>query len=311
MGSTSTSFAPVALPGHIQVLERGWLSSNNIVFAQADVPTVVDTGYVSHGDATERLLDKALDGRPLARIVNTHLHSDHAGGNARLQRRHGCRVVIPPGLREAVDQWDEERLSYTPSGQDCERFTYDEVLAIGSRIELGGQDWDVLPAGGHDADMVMLWNPREGVLISADALWRNGFGVIFPELVGESGFAEQQATLDLISQLAPRVVIPGHGAPFAEVADALSIAHARIRWLAEDPKRNVDNALKGLVAFKLLDRGRMTRSEVRSLIEHNLMTQSGIRAVVGDDTEPLADWVMSQLARVGAARLEGDTLVAG
>ncbi|MFY9477985.1 MAG: MBL fold metallo-hydrolase [Aquabacterium sp.] len=299
------------LLAHIQVLERGWLSSNNIVFAQADVPTVVDTGYVSHGEATERLLDEALGGRPLARIVNTHLHSDHAGGNARLQRRHGCRVVIPPGLREAVDAWDEERLSYTPSGQECERFTYDEVLAIGRRIELGGQEWDVLPAGGHDADMVMLWNPHEGVLISADALWRNGFGVIFPELAGESGFAEQQATLDLISQLAPRVVIPGHGAPFTEVQDALSIAHARIRWLAEDPKRNVDNALKGLVAFKLLDRGRMPRAEVQTLIERHLLTQRGIRAVIGDDTEPLTDWVISQLVRVGAARLEDGALVAG
>jgi glyoxylase-like metal-dependent hydrolase (beta-lactamase superfamily II) len=298
------------LPAHIQVLERGWLSSNNIVFAQADVPTVVDTGYVSHGDATERLLDKALGGRPLARIVNTHLHSDHAGGNARLQRRHGCHVVIPPGLREAVDAWDEERLSYTPSGQECERFTYDEVLAIGSRIELGDQEWDVLPAGGHDADMVMLWNPREGVLISADALWRNGFGVIFPELAGESGFAEQQATLDLISQLAPRVVIPGHGAPFTEVEDALAIAHARIRWLAEDPKRNVDNALKGLVAFKLLDRRRMPRAEVQTLIERHLLTQRGIRAVIGDDTEPLTDWVINQLVRVGAARLEDEALVA-
>lgn len=299
------------LSAHIQVLERGWLSSNNIVFAQADVPTVVDTGYVTHGDVTERLLDEALGGRPLARIVNTHLHSDHAGGNARLQRRHGCRVVIPPGLRDAVDAWDEEQLSYTPTDQDCERFTYDEVLAIGGRLELGGQEWDVLPAGGHDADMVMLWNPREGVLISADALWRNGFGVIFPELAGESGFAEQQATLDLISQLAPRVVIPGHGAPFTEVQDALSIAHARIRWLAEDPKRNVDNALKGLVAFKLLDRRRMPREDVQGLIERHLLTQRGIRAVVGNESEPLTDWVIQQLVRVGAARLEDGALVAG
>lgn len=295
-----------ALPAHIKVLERGWLSSNNIVFAQADVPTVVDTGYVTHGEATERLLDEALEGRPLARIVNTHLHSDHAGGNARLQRRHGCRIVIPPGLRDAVDAWDEDRLSYKATDQACERFSHDEVLAIGGRIELGGQDWDVLPADGHDAHMVMLWNPHEGVLISADALWRNGFGVIFPELAGESGFAEQQATLDLISQLAPRVVIPGHGAPFTEVDDALGIAHARIRWLAEDPKRNIDNALKGLVAFRLLDRRRMDLGEVRTLIEQHLLTQRGIRAQVGGDAEALAARVMEQLARVGMATLADD-----
>lgn len=298
------------LPASIQVLERGWLSSNNIVFAHADVPTVVDTGYVTHGETTERLIDEALGGRPLARIVNTHLHSDHAGGNARLQRRHGCRVVIPPGLRDAVDAWDEDRLSYKATDQACERFSFDEVLTIGGRIDLGEQAWDVLPAGGHDADMVMLWNPHEGVLISADALWRNGFGVIFPELAGDSGFAEQQATLDLISQLAPRVVIPGHGTPFTEVDDALGIAHARIRWLAEDPKRNVDNALKGLVAFRLLDRRRMDLDEVRTLIEQHLLTQQGIRAQVGDDAQALAARVMEQLARVGMATLDDGALVA-
>ena len=42
----------------------------------------------------------------------------------------------------------------------------------------------------------MLYCAEERVLISADALWENGFGVIFPELEGESGFAEEQAVLE-------------------------------------------------------------------------------------------------------------------
>ncbi len=43
-----------------------------------------------------------------------------------------------------------------------------------------------------------------------DALWENGFGVIFPELEGESGFAEQAAVLERIAELDAHVVIPGH-----------------------------------------------------------------------------------------------------
>lgn len=301
-----------ALPAGLQVFERGWLSSNNIVFAQDDEPAVIDTGYVTHGAQTETLVEGALGGRPLARIVNTHLHSDHAGGNARLQRRWpGCKILIPPGQREAVDAWDEEALTYTFTGQQCERFHHDATLTPGQVLGLGGMDWQVLPAGGHDNDMVMLWCEREGVLISADALWRHGFGVIFPELAGLSGFAQQQATLELIASLDPRVVVPGHGAPFTEVAEAVQNAQSRIAWLAEDPKRNADNALKGLVAFCLLDRRRMTLDEIEQLVGTQLLARPGIAPHYPPDPPRLAAWVAEQLVRVGAARRVDDALEAG
>ena len=51
---------------------------------------------------------------------------------------------------------------------------------------------------------------------------------MFPELEGESGFAEQRTILELIESLGPRLVIPGHGAPFSDVDAALKRAHARL-----------------------------------------------------------------------------------
>jgi glyoxylase-like metal-dependent hydrolase (beta-lactamase superfamily II) len=54
---------------------------------------VVDTGYVTHAEQTLALIESVLGTRPLDRILNTHLHSDHCGGNAALQsatrRSHG------------------------------------------------------------------------------------------------------------------------------------------------------------------------------------------------------------------------------
>ena len=64
----------MTLPEHIRVLERGWLSSNNIVFLDPDCPTVIDTGYGTHADQTVALVQDALQGRALKRILNTHLH---------------------------------------------------------------------------------------------------------------------------------------------------------------------------------------------------------------------------------------------
>ncbi|MGE5452114.1 MAG: MBL fold metallo-hydrolase [Acidobacteriota bacterium] len=298
----------MTLPDHIRVLERGWLSSNNIVFLDADCPTVVDTGYGTHADETLRLLQDALQGRTLGRIVNTHLHSDHAGGNALLQAHYGCQTVIPPGLQDAVTAWDQARLSYASTGQHCPRFQYDAVLQLGQTLELGGDDWTVLGAPGHDNDMVMLWCERWGILISADALWQNGFGVIFPEIVGESGFAEQQATLDLIGQLAPRLVIPGHGAPFTEVSAALEAAQSRIKWLAADPKRNADNALKALLAFKLLAAQRMTVGDIADLFRQSAITHQVLRAYYPVDPEAMAHLAAEQMVRLGVAVRDGAVL---
>lgn len=302
------------VPGNFQVIERGWLSSNHVVFADDDVTTVIDTGYVTEGEGTRHLIAQALKGRRLARIVNTHLHSDHAGGNALLQAEHGCEIWIPPGEAELVDAWDEERLSYRRTSQLCPRFTHDHVLQPGEVIELGGESWQVLPAAGHDHAMVMFWCEREGVLISADALWQKGFGVIFPELAGVPGFAEQAATLALIAQLQPRWVIPGHGAPFSEedgaVSAALQVARSRIEWLSEDPRRNADNALKVLLAFKLLEAKRLSLTELAQMVSATFEGNEAMRRLYPMEPEAIAAFMAQELTRVGAACLQDGVLVA-
>ena len=250
----------------MHVFERGWLSSNNILFLDDDrSATLVDTGYVSHREQTLALVQSQLAGRRLTRILNTHLHSDHCGGNALLQQATGARLAIPPGLANAVERWDEELLTFRATGQDCARFRHDDVLAPGTAWRLGEREWQVLSAPGHDPHSIMLWNPADRILISADALWQHGFGGIFPEIEGESGFAEQAAMLELIARLAPQLVIPGHGAPFTDVDAALGRAHQRLAALSADPARNARQVAKALIKFYLLD---VRSLSLEALIRH-------------------------------------------
>jgi glyoxylase-like metal-dependent hydrolase (beta-lactamase superfamily II) len=100
---------------------------------------------------------------------------------------------------------------------------------------------------------VILFDPGEGVLISADALWENGFGVVFPELEGEAAFDEVAATLDLIDRLPVRVVIPGHGAPFVDVAGALQRARSRLDAFRAEPARHARHGIKVLIKYHLLE----------------------------------------------------------
>jgi len=46
----------------MRVLERGWVSSNNILlFDSDDSATLIDTGYVAHNEQTLQLVRHALD----------------------------------------------------------------------------------------------------------------------------------------------------------------------------------------------------------------------------------------------------------
>lgn len=251
----------------ITVLERGWLSANSIVMRADAGCLVVDTGYATHANQTEALIRQALEGRPLERLVNTHLHSDHCGGNAALlDAWPRARVGIPPGQASAVRDWDPVALTYVPTGQFCPRFDYDELIRPGDRLHVGLLHWDVHAAPGHDPHAIVLHEPDRRILISGDALWNNGFGVVFPELDGIDAFKEVADTLDLIEALAPSIVIPGHGSAFqgAEVAAALVRARSRLLQFQDNPAKHRWHALKVLVKFKMLELQRVEREELQA-----------------------------------------------
>jgi glyoxylase-like metal-dependent hydrolase (beta-lactamase superfamily II) len=245
-----------ALSG-VAVFERGWLSSNNVLLhgREGEGATLVDSSHCLHAAQTLALVRQAVrPGAALTTIVNTHLHSDHCGGNAALQRAFpAARLVIPPGEADAVARWDEDALSYRPTGQRCERFLHDGLLQPGDSFTVGQRTWCALAAPGHDPHSLILFDAHEGVLISADALWADGFGVVFPELDGARAFDEVAATLEVIERLSPRLVIPGHGAPFTDLTGALQRARSRLTRFVADPQRHALHGAKVLLKYHLLE----------------------------------------------------------
>ena len=304
---------PEPLAG-LDVLQRGWLSSNNLlVHAARGEPgaVLVDTGHVNHAPQTVGLVRQALGGRPLARIVNTHLHSDHCGGNAALQRAFGAPISVPPGEADAARAWEEPALSHHLTGQRIERFAVDALLAPGEPFVAGGREWQVIAAPGHDPHSVMLFDAASGVLATADALWENGFGIVFPEIAGEPGFDDVAAVLETIAALPVRLVIPGHGAPFTDVRAALARARGRLQGLRADPARHAQHALKVLIKYHLMEEGSQAD---RALTAWALATPlvAGLWARFAPaGVATAAGWVeavVADLVAGGALRRAGDTV---
>jgi glyoxylase-like metal-dependent hydrolase (beta-lactamase superfamily II) len=300
--------AHVNLPAGISVFERGWLSSNNILLVDHERAVLVDSGYHSHAAQTLALTQKALGGRKLDLLINTHLHSDHCGGNAILQETYACRTLIPVAEGPAVEVWDQARLTYQATGQHCGRFKFDGCISPGDRLTLANLEWQVLAAPGHDPHSMILFCASEAILISADALWQDGFGVIFPELNGQSGFAEQAAILKLIRELGVRLVIPGHGAPFMDVDAALDRANSRLSYLSADPRRNARNALKVMVAFLLLERRQLSFAEIARHI-HSASAMSAAARQLEGTVQLLVLQLADDLVRAGVARIDGAHLL--
>ncbi len=286
-------------------MERGWLSSNNIVL-HGDTPEdgaiVIDTGYASHAPQTLALIASALQpGEGIRLLANTHLHSDHCGGNAAVSARYGCPIWIPPGEFDAASIWDETRLSYRATGQQCARFEPTGKLLPGDVLRQGGNEWHIHAAPGHDPHSVILFEPQSRTLLSADALWERGFGIVFPELDGEAAFEDLAATLDLIDSLEPLLVVPGHGSPFNDVRGSLGIARQRLDYFRSEPARHAAHAAKALTVFHVLEIRETSQDELIAwLLQRPVLL--GIWRGFFTSIDP-GDWAEQLIAELVAARV--------
>jgi glyoxylase-like metal-dependent hydrolase (beta-lactamase superfamily II) len=311
---------PVALHG-LSIFERGWLSSNNVlVHGAGGGATLIDSSHTVHAEQTVALVRQAMAQAPapdgqaewLLQVVNTHLHSDHCGGNAALHREFGARVLVPHSLFSAVQVWDETQLSFRHTGQRCERFEAQGHVAPGQTLYLGARSFQVLAAPGHDPDSVLLFDADHGVLISADALWEDGFGIVFPELVGEPGFDEVASVLDVIERLPVQWVIPGHGAPFQDVKAALARARMRVQGQRADPSRHARLAARTLLKYHLMEERAQAWPALRAWAEATPLWVRVWQAVGRPEAESPAAWceqVVHALAAKGALTVTADGLV--
>ncbi|HSN19615.1 MAG TPA: MBL fold metallo-hydrolase, partial [Usitatibacter sp.] len=176
----------------------------------------------------------------------------------------------------------------------------DDTIAAGGRFEGGCFTWEAHAAPGHDMDALVYFEPRHRILVSGDALWENGMGFVWPEEGDNPAIAAAHGALDTIARLDPAVVIPGHGAPFSDVAAAIARARAKLDAFGADPVKNARHAVKVLFVFALLDKGSMPAAEVRSYVARVPCYLQLSKRFLGMDAAALADWMLADLERGGA-----------
>ncbi len=233
-------------------IERGYLNANHFVY-RGENPVLIDTGYVSDFDITEKMITSLgvnLDN--VKQIISTHCHCDHIGGNRIIQERSGCDIAMHRIGKYFIDTKDGWSTWWTYYSQEADFFNCTRSLEDGDILAVGPHEFQVLHTPGHSADGTILYNPKEKVLLSSDTLWENDLPVITIRIEGSRALFSMQESLEKIESLDVKRVYPGHGTPFTRFKDAVSLCKDKIDRYLKHPERIGTDLLKKIMIYTLL-----------------------------------------------------------
>lgn len=195
--------------------------------------TIIDSGLDK--DIAKQIL-KALEdkGWRLMRIINTHSHADHIGGNAFLCEKTGCSVMASiieaPFIENTLL---EPSLLYggVPHKVLKNKFLMAKSTLVSETIQsptiIADLGLEIITLPGHALDMIGVKTPDE-VFFIADSL--------FPENIIQKysltyiwDVGAQLKTLDEMKALEADVFIPSHGEPIQKVEALCEINKNKIK----------------------------------------------------------------------------------
>lgn len=241
---------------------------------------LIDTGMFNAAtrEAYEQILAGPLMGRPITRVICTHMHPDHIGMAGWLCERFDAPLLMsrleyvsarmmmgdegkpaPKSARvmyraagyseDQLDSWQARYGSFSGSVSPMP-MAY-QRLSEGDVISLGGQDWKIVIGEGHSPEHVCLWRPSDGVFIAGDQ--------ILPRISSNVAVWGMEAKADplgdwlrALARLKDRLpsdlfILPAHGEPFYGVTTRLEalirgheVALKRLERTLKTPSRAVD-----------------------------------------------------------------------
>jgi glyoxylase-like metal-dependent hydrolase (beta-lactamase superfamily II) len=242
--------------------------------------TIVDTGIAMEQSREywRAIFDATLKGKPVTRVICTHMHPDHLGLAGWICRKFGAtlwmsrleyvvgRVLVADTGREAPEEgvrfyraagWDEDaidsyKIRFGGFGKAVSKVpdAYKRI-SDGDVIEIGARPWRVITGNGHSPDHVCLWQEELKLFISGDqVLPRISSNVsVFPTEPDGDPLTDWIESCKKLRAAMPNdvLVLPSHNEPFIGLHERLNTlidgherSLARILSRLGEPKRAVD-----------------------------------------------------------------------
>ncbi len=306
--------------------------------AEADGWTLIDTGVCN--DVTkaswEAALVGALAGRPVIRVIATHMHPDHCGLAGWFGERFAaplwmtrleyltCRVLAAdtgrPAPAAAIDfyraaGWDDAALEHYRGrfgGFGRMIFPLPESyrrMEDGQTLKIGGRDWRVVVGSGHCPEHACLYCPELNLLISGDQVLpriSSNVSVFATEPLADP-LNDWMTSIDRLAAVLPGdvLVLPAHNDPFIGLHARLAALHAghvqalsRLEAFLDEPRRVVD--VFSVLFRRSIGHDVLTLATGESLAHLNRLLHSG-RARVARDADGVGWWQSAGQAQEAAA----------
>jgi glyoxylase-like metal-dependent hydrolase (beta-lactamase superfamily II) len=163
----------------------------------------------------------------LRSLILTHAHPDHIGGAFRVQKASGCTVLAHAAERLWIEHTElqfQERP--VPGFHELVggNVAVDRTLHDGDRIAIGrGHFLSVLHTPGHSRGSISLYDPREGILFTGDAVPVPGQSPIYDDPLAVVRSLHRLRTIAGVTGICPAWQDPVFGDQCRQVlADSLA-----------------------------------------------------------------------------------------
>ena len=300
---TSTATSSHHLPAWVTWQQRPF-PDGNLLLLDGRQPVLVDSGFVGHAEQTAAWVDAHAP--DLAMVVNTHWHADHVGGNALLQAK-GAGVAASAPDAEALARRDPGCRLAEYLDQPVAQYTVDQPLHDGQVLQLGEAHWQVIATPGHTPGHLALWEPEERLLIVGDALSDYDVGWVNLALDGPDAPSTALASLQWLSDLGARTILPAHGPVPADTAGAFTTALRRTQRLVDDPEGAVWYGARRILAYALMIRNGILANDIEPYLHARAWLRDAAQLLARPRDE-LATELVDTMLRSGAITLRDNRL---
>lgn len=259
----------------------GRLNHINVwVLRDYDGWTIVDTGLFRDDvqNCWRSIFENHLEGKPVTRVIATHLHTDHTGLAGWITREWGCelwmsrsdffmcKVMAADGPSDVPEDAIRfyRRAGFTEERLDRYRERFGQFganiseLPAGYRritdnqyIDIGGREWRAIIGYGHAPEHICLYCPELKVIIGGDQILPK----ITPNISVQPSEPNANPLRDFLSSCArfrdvlppDLLVLPAHESLYEGVHERLTalidwheVALEKLYDLCAEPKRAVD-----------------------------------------------------------------------
>lgn len=243
------------------------LGTSNSGLINAGRGLVVDTFWdLPH---TRKMIDlyASVRSAPIRQVVNTHENGDHFWGNqlfadAQIIASQACADAmgvnespemlqmvktmadnpdpVMSQLAKNLSEWDFDGIQITKPTK-----TFKESL----RLNLDSLEVNLMLVGpAHTPGDVIVHIPERKVVFAGDIIFR-----LCTPIGWQGSYAQWFSALDRIIELAPEVIVPGHG-PLCGVEGASELK-TYLQYVRQEAKSHFDAGLSSLEACKKIDLG--------------------------------------------------------